>query len=176
MRDWTIKFESWLKHRIPLGISVERERVNLMLGLFLSILWAVLAYAWAYSVALSDLYITQNGKRIMLLDARMADFGQVFRFVPAGFLILMGLMVAKGFWFRAYHRQGSMSIYLMRRLPDPREYARRCWTLPLVGVGMCLVLTAVTTAVCYLIYMKCTPVSCLVPGQWTRFWSALVGR
>lgn len=49
-----------------------------------------------------------------------------------------------------------MSIYLMRRLPDPREYARRCWTLPLIGVGICLVLTAVTTAVCYLIYMKCT--------------------
>ena len=112
----------------------------------------------------------------MLLDSRMADFGQVFRFVPAGFLILIGLLVAKGFWFQAYHRQGSMSIYLMRRLPDPREYARRCWTLPLVGVGICLVLTAVTTAVCYLIYMKCTPASCLVPGQWTRFWSALVGR
>ena len=36
MRDWTIKFESWLKAHIPLGISVERERVNLMLGLFLS--------------------------------------------------------------------------------------------------------------------------------------------
>ena len=36
MRDWTIKFERWLKPRIPLGISAERERVNLMLGLFLS--------------------------------------------------------------------------------------------------------------------------------------------
>ena len=168
MRDWTIKFESWLKAHIPLGISVERERVNLMLGLFLSALWAVVAYMGAYAMALSDLYTTKNGKRILLLDARMA--------VPAGFLILIGLLVAKGFWFQAYHRQGSMSIYLMRRLPDPREYARRCWTLPLVGVGICLVLTAVTTAVCYPIYMKCTPASCLVPGQWMRFWSALIGR
>ena len=176
MRNWRNKFERWLETRLPLGISAKRERVNLMLGLSLSVLWAVLAYMWAYGIALSDLYTTQNGKRILLLDARMADFGQVFRFVPAGYLIFIGLLVAKGFWFQAYHRQGSMSIYLMRRLPDPREYARRCWTSPLVGVGMCLVLTAVTTAVCYLIYMKCTPATCLMPGQWTRFWSALVGR
>lgn len=95
MRDWTIKFESWLKPRIPLGISAERERVNLMLGLFLSALWAVVAYMGAYAMALSDLYTTKNGKRILLLDSRMADFGQVFRFVPAGFLILIGLLVAK---------------------------------------------------------------------------------
>ena len=67
MRDWTIKFESWLKAHIPLGISVERERVNLMLGLSLSVLWAVLAYMWAYGIALSDLYTTQNGKLILLL-------------------------------------------------------------------------------------------------------------
>ena len=100
MRDWTIKFESWLKPRIPLGISAERERVELMLGLFLSALWAVVAYMGAYAVALSDLYTTKNGKRILLLDARMADFGQVFRFVPAGFLILIGLLVARGFGFR----------------------------------------------------------------------------
>lgn len=138
MRDWTIKFESWLKAHIPLGISVERERVNLMLGLFLSALWAVVAYMGAYAMALSDLYTTKNGKRILLLDSRMADFGQVFRFVPAGFLILIGLLVAKGFWFQAYHRQGSMSIYLMRRLPGPQRIcpsvldaaADRCGDMP----------------------------------------------
>ena len=44
MRDWTIKFESWLKPRIPLGISAERERVELMLGLFLAVLFQT-AYA-----------------------------------------------------------------------------------------------------------------------------------
>lgn len=176
MRNWTSKLERWMEAHLPPGISTERERVRLMTGLFLSVLWAALAYMWAYAGALSQLYRLVAGERVLDPMARMADFGVVFRYVPAGYLVLAGLLLAKGFWFRDYHRQGSMSIYLMRRLPDPREYARRCWTLPLIGVGICLVLTAVTTAVCYLIYMKCTPASCLVPGQWTRFWSALVGR
>ena len=176
MRNWTSKFEQWLEPRLPLGISAERERVNLMLGLCLSAIWALLAYMFAYAMALSKLYTTQNGERILVPDARMAEFGQVFRFVPAGYLILIALLVAKGFGFHDYHRQGSMSVYLMRRLPDPREYARRCWTFPLTGVGICLALTVVTAALCYLIYVKFTPASTLTPGQWTRFWSALIGR
>ena len=106
----------------------------------------------------------------------MADFIQLADNAFLGFGALILAMILLAIANYRYHFKGSKSVYLMRRLPDPREYARRCWTLPLIGVGICLVLTAVTTAVCYLIYMKCTPASCLVPGQWMRFWSALIGR
>lgn len=168
-------FEEWLAFRLPPGISAKQERSILVTGLALSIGWAALSYLYTYTMAVSRLYLTMNGQRILDPAARMADFGQVFQFTPAGYLILAVWLLTRGFWFQAYHRQGSMSIYLMRRLPDPREYTRRCWTVPLAGIGGCLVLTVVTTALCYLIYVKCTPASCLVPGQWTRFWSALVG-
>lgn len=168
-------FEGWLKENLPPGIPAEKEKSFLTAGLALSISWAALSYLAFYTSALAKLYTIQDGQRIFVPTARMADFGQVFRFTPAGYVLLAVWLLTRGFWFRAYHRQGSMSIYLMRRLPDPREYARRCWAVPLAGMGVCLVLTVATTALCYLIYMKCTPASCLAPGQWTRFWSALVG-
>lgn len=176
MERLTRKFEAWLALRLPPGIPVERERVNLLLGLLLAVVWAVLAYMWAYTTAISALYTIQGGERVLAPVARMADFGQLFRFVPAGYLLFAAWLVVKGFGFQTYHRQGSMSIYLMRRLPDPREYTRRCWSVPLAGIAVSLLLLVVTTVLCYLIYVKCTPASCLVSGQWTRFWSALVGR
>lgn len=176
MERWNRKFEAWLALRLPPGIPAEREQANLMLGMVASIVWAALSYMGAYAGALSNLYILQGGKRVLDVNARMADFGLVFRFVPAGYFLFLVWLVVKGFGFQAYHRQGSMSIYLMRRLPDPREYVRRCWSVPLAGIAVCLIFLAVTTALCYLIYMLCTPASCLVPGQWTRFWSAWIGR
>lgn len=176
MNGWTGKFEGWLEAHLPPGIPAQREQSILTMGLGLSIGWAALSYLCTYTMAFSRLYVLQNGQRILDPTARMADFGTVFRFTLAGYLLWVARLILRGLGFQAYHRQGSMSIYLMRRLPDPREYTRRCWTVPLTGTAVCLVLAAVTTALCYLIYMTCTPASCLVPGQWARFWSAWIGR
>lgn len=176
MSRWTQRCETWLARRLPPGIPAKREWSKLLLGTALSAGWAILAYLCAYAMALDRLYTVMGGERVLISGARMADFGQVFRFAPAGYVVFAGWLVFRGGWFVASHRQGSMSVYLMRRLPDRWEYARRCWTAPLLGLGTCLALTVITAALCYLIYTTCTPASCLVPGQWTRFWSALIGR
>lgn len=176
MSRLTENFERWLEAHLPPGISAQQEHSFLKNGLIAAVMWAGLVYLGSYCAARSKLYDMVGNQLVLDPTAQMADFGKVFRFTPLGYFVLAVWLVVKGFGFLAYHRQGSMSIYLMRRLPDPREYARRCWTVPLMGVAGCLVLTAVTTALCYLIYIQFTPEACLVPGQWTRFWSALIGR
>lgn len=59
-------------------------------------------------------------------------------------LMLAGLALAGYNW--ACFRRGSRSIYLMRRLPDRWELARRCLTIPLVLILGAVVLTAALLA------------------------------
>lgn len=64
------------------------------------------------------------------------------------------------------HFQGSRSIYLMRRLPQRWELARRCLAEPLLtlaGVWAVYVLTGVT---CFIYYWFRTPAGCLPPDVW----------
>ena len=60
-----------------------------------------------------------------------------------------------------YHRKGSMSIYLMRRLPDNRELHRRCWGRPLIWVGRSVLLMAAILLFYFVVYLVFTPKACL---------------
>ena len=60
-----------------------------------------------------------------------------------------------------YHRRGSMSIYLMRRLPDSRELHRRCWGRPLIWVGRSVLLMAAILLFYFVVYLVFTPKACL---------------
>ena len=62
-----------------------------------------------------------------------------------------------------FHTQGAMSIYTMRRLPDPREYHRRCWMQPILSAAAELLLFAILIGLCWLLWYFGTPAVCL-PG------------
>lgn len=59
------------------------------------------------------------------------------------------------------HRRGSMSIYLMRRLPDKWDLHRRCWGRPLIWVGRSLLLMGLILLFCFVVYLVFTPKECL---------------
>lgn len=84
-------------------------------------------------------------------------------------LMLAGLALAGYNW--ACFRRGSRSIYLMRRLPDRWELARRCLTIPLVLILGAVVLTVVLLALYYAIYLWGTPAQCLRSGQLEKLWA-----
>ena len=81
-------------------------------------------------------------------------------------LFLLGIIV----YNYAYHRQGSKSIYLMRRLPSRMELHRRCLALPLFGIFICLICVILLLFVFYWIYMQKTPAEVLAPDQWQKLW------
>lgn len=76
-----------------------------------------------------------------------------FRLFPLVWLV-MALEVISAY---GYHRMGSMSIYLMRRLPDRWELHRRCWTLPVLITLGSLASMGLIALVCYGIYRGFTP-------------------
>ena len=78
-----------------------------------------------------------------------------------------------GFWFALIippvqavqnyqsHYRGSRSIYLMRRLPDRRELARRCLCLPLAGFLLAAAAAALFSLAFFALYRLVTPPQCL---------------
>ena len=62
--------------------------------------------------------------------------------------------------------QGSRSIYLMRRLPQRWELARRCLVFPLAGLSASLTAYALTALFCLIWYWVQTPAGCLPPDIW----------
>ena len=70
-------------------------------------------------------------------------------------------LVTRGFAYYLLHRQGSNSIYVMRRLPDPWELWRRVLTMPLTGL-LLLILQRVAMELIYrLLFHLLIPASCI---------------
>ena len=72
---------------------------------------------------------------------------------PVCFLFLALDVMASYYYFK----KDTMSIYLMRRLPDRWELHRRCWGKPLILSGLCLLIQAGLIALYFLIYLVFTP-------------------
>ena len=111
--------------------------------------------------ARNDLY--PNGRLVLgvIAGAKMATFrsliGTSLRLFPL-FWVTMALEVFSAY---RYHKTGSRSIYLMRRLPDKWELHRRCWRRPLIYTAGSLALMAVILVFWYLMYLLITPAGCL---------------
>lgn len=56
-----------------------------------------------------------------------------------------------------YYTEGSMSVYLMKRLPKRSELHRRAILIPLIMTASMLVFSLVLTFIYYLIYILFTP-------------------
>lgn len=83
--------------------------------------------------------------------------GDSFRLFPL-FWIVMALEVLSAY---RYHKRDTMSIYLMRRLPDKWDLHRRCWGMPVIlTIGSFLLMGAVL-GLYYLVYLLLTPAGCL---------------
>lgn len=161
-----MKFEKW----VPVGISAAKERWWLLSGAGVPLLMG-LGFLIRYANAYQNLYRTVNGHRELIDGVKIQDFAELLHPMPVlslagGALVMLGLLVYH--WL--YHYQGSRSIYLMRRLPQRFELTRRCLTVPLVEVLVCLAVTLVLVLLFYWLYHSVTPDVCLRPRQWQKLW------
>ena len=135
--------------------------------------------AWLYSLGffvrllayLDLLYGWNNaGQRVLLIGAVMTDYSEVLDNALFGFVILAVCMVFLAVMHYLYHRQGSKSIYVMKRLPSAFEMHRRCLTLPALGASLSLLSAFFLMLIYFAIYVGATPEECLRPGQWYELW------
>ena len=166
-----------MKHKLfrlsPPGYELRFESRFFAWGLVLSVLFST-GFLMRFGDARNGLYNYQAGRKTLLPGAVMPDMSELLGGALSGFLILALCMLAMTALRYAYHRQGSKSIYLMRRLPDKWELHRRCIVLPVLGAAACLLAAAAVLLLFYGIYMVATPRECLTPGQWQKLWSVIL--
>ena len=158
-----------LRRQLPPGLSYTRERNAFLRALAaVSALSLLLFLSGRYLPARKELfsYRRVGGQSVATLipGAQLPDLLQLLDRVLDPLLLLL-LFVP--FWVLLHYRhyrRGSMSIYLMRRLPDRTLLHRQCWTLPLVGLVLTLGTILVLLLLYALIYILATPAVCLPPA------------
>lgn len=150
----------------PPGVDVQQEVERTVWGLIAAAVLS-LRFLLAYLGSRSELYdVLPNGVRVLEEHAMMPTFQDLFSWSFLGFGIFLLAMAAVAAMHVAYHYQGSSRpIYLMRRLPDRREYWRRCLALPAAGALCALAVMAILLGIYLAVYLNCTPAQCL-PDPW----------
>ena len=148
-----------LSYYLPVGISQRKELTGIGLGLAASGLWSM-GFLGRYLASYRRLFLDFDPSTGILNGNTMDSFSVLMGNGLAVFclywLSLAGLVV----WHYLYHRKGAMSIYLMKRLPQPLEYHRRCLLLPLGAAVAGLMLVGLLGGIYYAIYILCTPAGC----------------
>ena len=88
-----------------------------------------------------------------------------------GFWVSALAMVPLAGYFWALHTRLSHSVYLMRRLPDRWELARRCLALPVLAALFFLGLSLALWLLDFAIYWTLTPDRFLPSSLWEALWS-----
>lgn len=88
-----------------------------------------------------------------------------------GFWVSALAMVPLAGYFWALHTRLSHSVYLMRRLPNRWELARRCLTLPVLAALFFLGLSLALWLLDFAIYWTVTPDRFLPSSLWEALWS-----
>lgn len=152
-----------LKRCAPLGLDGALEVKYIGIGLGVCAIWALCGFLTRFTHALDSLYYYFPGAYIRELrpGAVMENFfvlmgGSELLFSILGLCMLV--LAAYHYW---YHRQGAMTVYLMRRLPDRWEYHRRCLAIPVAAVIVSLALMGLIGIISYAIYILRTPAQCL---------------
>lgn len=145
---------------VPAGMGVKEQKT--ILGFFTgaAIVWPIMSFGSRLSDALRD------------LDRYYADMMPDFYEILGNALLVIPIAFAAMFAMAAmhyvYHWQGSRSIYLMRRLPNPWELHRRCLTLPALGIAFFLILGAAEMFIMYGIYLLAAPDGTVAPDQFEK--------
>lgn len=151
---------NWRKYAPP-GMDLEKEKGYFLAGMLVSILYSVLYYFEAYGDEYRRMWRGSGAARVPVEQYKIPPFVELLDNCLVGYVLLgLSMFAVVGFHY-AHYRQGSKSIYLMRRLPDGGYLHRTCWTLPLAGMMVCALAAAVSLALFFAVYVLYTPRACL---------------
>ena len=158
------KFYKRMARYLPLGIDAKTTFGQLAVSMGIAVTFSLAAPVVILS-QYDHLYYREGSKKILYEGMMMPMFGEI---VPTWFVlfgaVLIGCVLTAVMYY-LYHRQDSMSIYTMRRLPSRWELHIRCLTVPVVTALLAIVLAILLMALYYAFYCWLVPAECIVPGQ-----------
>lgn len=157
------KMTEKLLEYIPVGIHVNQlYRVVLLLVIIPSIN-SLQFFASFYVARREQIRLSESAGSVIPMENFVEILGNGFVVFPIAALGCLAIAI----YTYGYHYGESMSIYLMKRLPDKYELGRRIFTVPMlsavmiVGWGMMLLL------IYYLYYMNFSPEGSVMGNQWS---------
>ncbi len=162
-----------LRKIIPVGFKAESEIWIFFSAIAVGICRALLFFQ-AYMREYNRLFDIEYGKRVLIESRTMADFCEIIDGVFDGFIIAIFVFAFLIVYHYAYHYRDSKSIYTMKRLQNKYELHIRCFTVPVIGIALSVIISITLMLLFYRFYMTKTPAECLFPDQWERLWTEIV--
>ena len=155
----------------PPGSECKSEIRLYIVGSIISFTASLMFFA-SYASERSKLYDYDRFLKKYILNetATMTDFNEIMGGYLLGFALLALAMLTFVIFRYSYYRQGSKSIYLMKRLPNRAEIHKRAIPLPLLASFSCLVYAFALRLIYFVFYLILTPNKCLPAGVGEQFW------
>lgn len=169
-----MKTDLSLSRYAPAGFPVRQEIRIFFTSLGISVFYSF-GFLIRYLKARAGLFDTTfTGQKVLLPGVKMPPMTSLIHDAFAGF-ILIGILALCGIIYHyLFHKQGSKSIYLMRRLPNSMELHKRCFTLPLLGMVISILTVLLLFLLYYGIYYIFTPGACLPEVSFSFIRSVIV--
>lgn len=142
------RFALWCEKQTPPGRQAAGQMRVFGWGLLAAAAYS-LRFLWRLLSELEVFDLRGGWRR----GIQLPPFGQLFQGALLGFWVLAAVMAAFAALYYAGLWQGAKSIYLLRRLPQKGELARRCLTLPALGVLASVLAAAACSGFHYIIYL-----------------------
>lgn len=166
------KLKKFIEHSIPPGAVAAFIPRYLIIGYIGSVIYSF-TFWYRYFDKYWRLFI-HDGDLTVLSGEMMTGFGVLHDGSMLGFKFFAAWCTAFIIHYYTYYRQGSKSIYLMKRLPNRFEMHRRAITVPILMCVTFFIMSALTTLVYFGLYLLITPNECIWPGQWQNLWGYIL--
>lgn len=149
-----------LKPFFPVGCRISGEICAAAAGLFAAAFITFASFGVRFSEALSGLYDKVHPDRL-IAAAAMPSFRQLLAGSLTGFYAFLAILPLWALFHYLLHFRESKSIYLMRRLPQKSELAKRCLSAPAAAAVIALITALLSVLLCFIAYCLLTPAPAL---------------
>ena len=141
---------------MPLGMDL--QKTNFFFGICIAIgMVEHMVFYGKYLIQMEQ--ITKVIKGVTLDSAvKMPYFWELQDNAYYGYMIAILLaLFLQAFWNYEYYNKKTKSVYVMKRLPDRKEYKRTIWISPIIQAAAIAVIMIIHTALDLLLYAVATP-------------------
>ena len=153
----------WLRRRfMPLGSN--QERANFFFGVCIFI--GIAEHLLFFGRYLMQLDLIKNSIKGVTIDSgvRMPYFWDMQEHTYYGYIIAILLVVLlQAYWNYEYYNKETKSVYVMKRLPNRKEYPRTIWVSPVIQAFFIAMIMTLHTAIDLVVYVLGTPEVALHP-------------
>lgn len=138
---------------MPLGSNLEKANTFFGVWIFIGIAENLLVFYGKYQTELKEI---ENHIKGVTIDSglRMPYFWDLQEHAYYGYILgIIMVFLVQAYWNYAYYNKETKSVYVMKRLPNRKEYPQTIWVAPLIQSILMFAIMILNTVVDFCIYL-----------------------